>query len=51
MPFLYDGLARVCYDKRNLINWLQENELLGDFGGTYYKCFEGNVFKMWQVLQ
>lgn len=44
MPFLYDDLARVCFDKRNLISWLQEKELLGDFGGLCDKCFNGKVF-------
>ena len=31
IPFVYDDLARVCFDKGTLISCLQENELLGDF--------------------
>lgn len=43
MPFVYDDLAVICADKRNLISWLQEKEILGDFGGLCDKCFKGKV--------
>ena len=42
MPFVYVDLAVICADKRNLISWLQEKEILGDFGGLC-DMFEGKV--------
>ena len=44
MPFVYDDLARVCFDKGTLISWLQEKEVLGDFGGICEKCLKGKVY-------
>ena len=44
MSFVYDDLARVCFDKGTLISWLQEKELLGDFRGICEKCLKGKVY-------
>ena len=37
MPFVYDGLPEICRDHENLITWLREKELLGDFSGPCLK--------------
>ena len=44
MPFVYDDLPRVCFDKGTLISMLQEKELLGDFGSICEKCLKGKVY-------
>ena len=42
MPFVYDDLAEICRDKENLIFWLREKGLLGDFSGPCLKCCKGH---------
>ena len=42
MPFVYDDLAVICRNKDNLIFWLREKELLGNFSGPCTKCLYGH---------
>ena len=42
MPFVYDDLAEICRNNNTLISWLQEKELLGDFGGPCLRCLKGH---------
>ena len=44
MPIVYDDIADICRNREKLIDWLREQELLGDFSGICNTCFKGNVY-------
>lgn len=44
MSMVYDDIAEICRNQQGLISWLQQKEILGDFGGVCSACFTGNVY-------
>ena len=41
MPLVYDDIYENARDSYNLIVWLQERGVIGDFSRDCVRCFEG----------
>jgi hypothetical protein len=46
MSLVYDNIYELCRNKRDLIDWLQKEGLLGDFSGVCQVCLEGHVIDL-----
>ena len=43
MPLVYDDIYEITRDSYNLIVWLQERGVIGDFSRDCVRCFEGRL--------
>ena len=43
MSLIYDDIYEITRDTFNLIQWLQDKGVIGNFGGECVRCFEGRI--------
>ena len=43
MSLVYDDIYEITRDTFNLIQWLQDKGVIGNFGGECVRCFEGRI--------